>query len=412
MNDSSSRSLAGVLAANPDFRLFWTANLLSSSGVWMQNLAQGWLILRLWDSPFLLGMAGFASLIPTLALSVVGGTLADRVDRRRVLFATQAALMVFAVLLGTLSAIGSIAPAHLLVIILLSGVATAFNSPAYQAAIPDLVRREDLPQAIALNSLQFNIARVGGHALAGLLVARIGEAGCFFVNALTYVGMLYALWSIQLQSRHIPRDPVPFSTRLVEGMQHVRSRPIAASLIAMVGVMSLFGLPYFFLLPAIGRDVLGQGPGGLGYLMGSVSFGALAGALVVKPVMNRAGKKLLAVTAATLFWIALVAFSFSRDYWLSMALLIALGFVLVLTVVTVNNLLQVLTPPEMRGRVMGVYTMALNGLAPVGGLLAGGLADATTAPVAIRAMSAVGFVVTTFIVVTLLAQPHAVNEDS
>jgi MFS family permease len=404
---SSSGSLISVLARHPDFRLFWTANLVSSSGVWMQNLAQGWLILKLSNSPFLLGAAGFASLFPTLVLSLIGGTVADRMDRRRILIATHTGLMLLALLLGTLTGLGVVTPLHILVVILLAGVATALNSPAYQAAIPDLVPPSDLTRAIALNSIQFNVARIAGHSSAGLLVAAVGEAGCFYINGLTYLAMLYALARMQPFSGHERHDEVPFWVRFTEGLEYVSGRKIVRYAIAMIGLMSLLGLPYFFLLPSIGRDVLGQGAERVGYLMASVSLGALAGAVSMTRIVPSLGPKRTAVLASILFWIVLLAFSMSRSYWLSMSLLVALGFALVLAVAAVNNLLQVLTPPAMRGRVMGLYAMALNGFAPVGGLLAGSAAEAFSSALAIGAMACVGLMLSAGLAVKMVGQAEA-----
>lgn len=404
---SPSPSLVAVLARYPDFRLLWTGNLVSSAGIWMQNLAQGWLVLELSDSPLVLGVAGFASLVPTLALSLVAGTIADRVDRRRILFGAQIALMLLALLLGASTSLGLVTPSHIVAIVFLSGVATAVSSPAYQAAIADLVPGPDLTRAIALNSVQFNVARIVGHAAAGGLVVALGAAGCFYINGATYLVMLYALWRIRLSSGHIAQDATPFADRLFEGIGYVRTRKIPQYLISTVAIMSFLGLPYFFLLPAFARDVLEQGPRGLGYLMASVSVGALGGGLLMPRITDWIGKGPTVLGACLVFWAALLGFSLSRSYWLSVSLLVLLGLALVLTVATVNNLLQALTPAQMRGRVMSIYGMALNGLAPVGTLAAGALAEGSSAPVAVGSMAAAGLVLATIVVLKLVGQRDA-----
>jgi MFS family permease len=412
MTGPAPSSLWSVLARNRDFRLFWAGNLVSSAGVWMQNLAQGWLLLELTDSPWLLGVAGFALLSPTLALSLVGGAVADRADRRRILIATQTTLMLLALALGALTSVHLITAPIVLGIVFLNGVAVALNSPAYQAAIADLVPAADLSRALALNSIQFNVARVAGHALAGVLVVRIGAAGCFYINASTYVVMLYALWHVRLASRHIVRDAAPFWTRVREGIGYAKGNRTARNLIATTATMSLLGLPYFILLPAFSRDVLGEDAGRLGYLMASVSAGALAGGLVAARIGERFGKERTIAAGALTFWIALLAFSGSRHYVLSVCLLMAVGFALVSTVVTVNNVLQVATAPGMRGRIMSIYTMALNGLAPIGSLLAGALAERFSTAMAVGGMAVAGLAVALVLTIKLLKRPESALQFS
>lgn len=375
-----------------DFRLLWIGNLVSGCGIWIQNLAIGWLILKLSNSPLLLGLYGFATLCPTLALSLVGGTIADRANRRTILIVTQSCLMLLAVLLGTLTLSGEITSWLIIAIALLTGCAIALNSPAYQAILPDLVPDDQLTAAIALNSIQFNVARIVGHAVAGVVVAGVGEAGCFFLNALTYLAMLYALWQVRAPSRHRAGDVIPFMTRMREGIHHVRGERALRSLVLITACVSLLGLPYFFLLPSFGRDVLGAGPRELGYLTASVSVGALGGGLAAASLARRFGRRATLAAAALLFWAGLLAFAFSRNYALSIGFLIVIGFDLAVMIITVSNLLQLLTAPHMRGRVMGIHAMALNGLAPLGALLAGLVAERNSASVAVAVMAVTGLI--------------------
>lgn len=399
-NRPLNSSLFSVLR-HRDFRFLWIGNLISSCGVWMQNLAQGWLILNLSNSPLLLGLLGFASLFPVLVLSLIGGTIADRSSRRTILILTQSGLMLLAFTLAALTSLGLITAWHIIAISLMTGVATALNSPAYQAMIPDLVPKEELTQAIALNSLQFNSARIIGHSVAGVAVATVGVAGCFYLNGFSYLVLLYALFSLSIPSRHITRDTIPFWERLRDGLVHVRKHRDLTVLIMTMGAISFLGLPYFFLLPIFGRDVLGTGAKGLGYLTASVSMGALTGALLMSRVTHRVGKRRVIVTCGLLFWIGLIGFSISRNYYLSFSLLIAVGFNLVMTLSTANNILQVLTAPEMRGRVMSMSVMAVSGLAPIGTLLAGVIASKTSAPIAIGSMCVFGLLLTAAVLTKL-----------
>ena len=402
MNISLPWGPTTVLKRNPDFRCFWIGNFVSSSGVWVQSLAQAWLLLKLTNSPLLLGLAGFFAFAPTLVLSVIGGTVADHADRQKILFASNVALMLLAIALGLATSLGVVTPSHVLTVILLSGIAGALVAPAYQAVIPDLVSAQDLGRAIALNSIQFNVARILGHSIAGVLIASVGEAACFYINALTYLAILDALRRIRPRLGARVVDRTPFAERFKAGFSYVRERETAGYAIAIVALISFFGLPYFFLLPAIGRDVLGQGPEGIGYLMGSVSVGALAAALVVTNVTEHLGRNRTAGVASLAFWVCLIGFSLCRSYWFSVVYLIGLGFALVLTVVAINGLLQVLAVPAMRGRVMGLYGTALNGFAPVGALLSGSLAQATSTTAAIGVMAAAGLTLTALVVLRLL----------
>ncbi len=395
-NDARSDSRTSSLAVlrHRGFRLFWGGNLISGCGVWVQNLVIGWLIIRLSRSSFWLGVYGCASLLPTLVLSLVGGAVADRVDRRRIMIGAQLALMLIALVLSMLAHLGVIAMWQIVLTTVLTGAAVALNSPAYQATIPDLVPPDELTAAIGLNSVQFNVARIVGHSLAGVVMVAAGEAGCFLFNALTYLAMLYALWRIDVPSRHRPADRTPLLHRVKEGLGYVRGQPALLHPVLIVAAVSFFGLPYFFLLPAVATDVLHAGARGLGYLTASVSVGGLAAGLLMTRLTRRWPKGSVIATAALSFWATLFAFACSRHYGLSVALLILLGLSLVLTIATVNNLLQVLAPPDMRGRVMSIQGMAVNGLVPLGSLLVGGLAQAASPPAALKVMAGLGFLVT------------------
>ncbi len=395
-------SLLAVLRHRP-FSLFWVGNLISGVGIWMQNLTQGWLVLELSNSSFYLGLLGFASLIPTLILSLLGGVLADRIDRRRLLLATQTSLMLIALILAVLTWLGLISPWLIIWLALLSGIVVAMNSPAYQAVVPDLVPPEELTQAIALNSIQFNIARIAGHASAGAAVAMIGVAGCFLLNGLTYLVMIAVLSFITFSSRHIERDPVNLRSRFNEGIAHVIGSPDSRNLILLSASISLFGLPYFFFLPAFARDILEAGPQGLGLLTAAVSTGALVGGLLIPYMAIRFGKHRIVEVCAVGFWCSLIGFSLSRFYVLSCVLLIMLGIMLAITLSTSNNLLQEQTPPEKRGRTMSFQSLAVNGLAPVGAFLFGLLSESISAPSSLLIFSLAGLSMSSVIVFNMNA---------
>jgi MFS family permease len=375
---------------NRGFRLLWCANLLSDVGLWVQNLALGWLTAQHRHAALLLGVLGFVSLAPVLVVSVVGGALADRIDRRKILVCCQIVFMVIALALAGLTWYGLIQWWHIVIASALTGCAVAMNSPAYQALIGDLVTRDELPRAVALNSVQFNVARIVGHAAAGLAIVAISPAGCFLINALSYLAMLFALLRMDVASGHRRADSVPLLVRAREGLAYVYTRPELLKLILTVGCISLLGLPYFFLLPQFGRDVIHTGARGLGFLTASVSVGGLLGGLLVTRLSGRFGQRPLLLAASLLFWLHLLGFALSRNLILSSMLLAGLGFYLVITLATVNSILQLGTPPDVRGRVMSILSLASKGLAPVGSLVAGSLAAYASAPIAVAAMSVAG----------------------
>jgi MFS family permease len=367
-----------------NYRLFFFGQLVSLIGTWMQSVAQSWLVYRLTGSAVLLGTVGFASQIPVFLLSPLGGVMADRRDRRRVLLATQAVSMLLALTLALLTLSGRIQVWQVLVLAALLGVANGFDIPARQAFVVELVGRQDLVNAIALNSSMFNGARIVGPALAGVVVAAVGEGWCFFANGVSYVAVLASLAALRLPAR-----PVPAATRaspvaqILEGWRFVaRTAPIRA-LLLLLGLVSLTGMPYAVLMPVMAEDVLHAGASGLGLLMGASGTGALAGALVLARRTSLAGLGTWVASAALAFGVALIAFSLSRHFWLSVALLLPVGFAMLLQMSSSNTLIQSMVPDELRGRVMSAYSMMFMGMAPLGALLAGTLAETVGAPATI-----------------------------
>ena len=381
---------------HPQYRLFWSGNIISNTGTWMHTLAQGWLVLQLTNSPLWLGLVGFTSWIPLLLFTPLGGVIADRADRRRVMLLAQSALMVLAFLLALLTSLDIVNIQHILVLSFLSGLAMAMNTPAYQASVPELVGSEDLTNAIALNSAQYNLSRMLGSALAGLALDRIGVAGCFYLNAFSFLALLLALVRIRLPAR--AAADAGSSGRLWKPLlatfYYLRHHRVLRTLILLEALASFCGMPYMVLMPVFARDVLEVGPRGFGYLMGAAGVGALSGALLLAWRGDRSRKGAFALHSALLFYAALVVFALSRRFDLALVALALNGATMVTAISTINNLLQKYVAPEMRGRIMAIHAMAFLGLAPLGGLLAGAVAERVGAPEALASLCLVALAIT------------------
>jgi len=363
-----------------DYRLFYGGQLVSLTGTWMQSVAQSWLAYRLTGSAALLGMVGFASQFPAFLLAPFGGVFADRIDRRRVLLVTQTLSMLLAFGLAGMTLSGRIRIEHILFFAALLGFVNAFDIPTRQAFVVDMVGREDLLNAIALNSSMFNGARIVGPAIAGILVARIGEGWCFLVNAVSYLAVIAGLAAIRV--RRSPRESPPASAlaSLGEGVRYVwGNRPVRA-LLGLLGVVSLTGMPYVVLMPIFADRILHGGARGLGILMGATGAGALLGALSLALRKGITGLGTWVAVAAGSFGVLLVAFAQSRSFLLSVALLVPVGYAMMLEMASSNTLIQSLVPDGMRGRVMAAYAMMFMGMAPFGALFAGAIATRIGAP--------------------------------
>jgi MFS family permease len=368
-----------------NYRLYFSGQLISLVGTWMQSVAQAWLAYRLTGSAAVLGTVGFASQIPTLLFSPAGGVVADRFPRRKVLLATQAASMGLAFALAALTLSGEITVAWILALATLVGVVNGFDIPTRQAFVIEMVGRQDMVNAIALNSSVFNGARVVGPAIAGILVARIGEGWCFFANAVSYSAVLAGLAAMRLPSwTRRPHLASPLAS-VVEGFRYVaRHRPIRA-LLLLLGLVSLTGMPYAVLMPVFAREILGGDSRELGILMGATGVGAVAGALVLAARKSISGLGSKVMISAVGFGLAIAAFAWSRSLALSVALLVPAGYFLMSEMASSNTLIQALTPDAMRGRVMAVYAMMFMGMAPLGALLAGTVATRIGAPATVAA---------------------------
>ncbi len=357
-----------------NYRLFFSGQLVSLIGTWMQSTAQAWLIYRLTGSPVLLGLVGFAGQIPVFIAAPSGGALADRVRRHRVLLGTQTASMLLAFVLATLTLSGVIQVWHVFVLAPLFGLVNAFDIPARQSFISEIVEREDLLNGIALNSSMVNGARIVGPALAGVLIAAIGEGWCFLANAVSYIAVLSGLFAMRDLPARRPKSEASPLQQIAEGFRFAhRTRPIR-QLLGLLGFVSLMGMPYTVLMPIFADRVVEGGPRALGLLMGASGAGALTGALLLAARRSMRGLSRWIALACALFGASLVAFSFSRNLWLSMALLYPAGLGMMIQMSASNTLVQTMSPNAMRGRVMALYSMMFMGMAPFGALLSGTLA--------------------------------------
>src|SRR2546425_7430010 len=358
-----------------DFALFWGGNFLSNIGTWMQNLALGWLILLMTNSPFLLGLNGFLSQAPSLFFSLPGGAIADRLNRRKLMVYTQTYMMLLALILAVLTSFKVIRINEILLISLLTGLASALNNPAYQALFPDLVEREDLLNAVALNSAQFNMSRAVGPMLAGLALGSLGAAWCFYLNSVSFLALIIALLIITLPRRESEGYDGVWEAML-EGLRFVRRNPVLIILLSVPAILSLLGLPFVVLMPAIARDMVHTGASGLGYLMAGAGLGAVVSALILAGLEDPAHKERLIMSSAALFSLGLILLATVHSFRWAFVLLVVLGVTMVGALALTNSTLQMSSPPALRGRVMSMYNLAVLGLAPVGSLQMGTVAEA------------------------------------
>jgi MFS family permease len=383
------KSPNGLLARLPalqsrNFRLFFAGQLISLIGTWMDNVAEAWLVYRLTGSSLKLGTIGFCSQIPIFLFAPLGGIVADRYNRHKIIITTQALSMVVAGILATLTLTHRVQVWHVFVLAALGGVVNAFDIPARQAFLQDMVGRENLMNAIALNSSMFNGARIVGPAIAGILVASMGEGWCFGANSLSYIAVITGLLMMKLT--YIPRagarDNSPLED-IVEGFRFVKNaRPIRV-LLLLLGLVSLVGMPYSVLMPIFAHKILGGGARELGILMGATGVGALAGALTLALKKGLKGISRIICYCALGFGTSLILFSFSRYFWLSALFLIPVGYSMMVQMASSNTLLQSMSPDHLRGRVLAVYSMMFMGMAPFGALFAGAIAERLGAPITV-----------------------------
>jgi MFS family permease len=363
-----------------NFQLFFFGQLVSLIGTWMQNIAQAWLVYRLTGSSVLLGAIAFASQFPVFVIAPLGGAIADRHNRHHIVVATQTAAMILATILAYLTLTNRVQIWHIFVLASGLGVVNAFDIPARQAFIVEMVGRADQMNVIALNSTMFNGARIVGPAIAGILVASIGEGWCFMANAVSYIAVIGGLLMMHVMSRPIAGTEASPFQHIKEGFSWVkRARPIRA-LLLLLGLVSLVGMPYAVLMPIFADRILHGGARGLGLLMGATGVGAMLAALTLAAKKGLKGLGRWVATSSAGFGFSMILFSQSRWFWLSFVLLIPLGFSMMLQMASSNTLIQSMVPDRLRGRVMSVYSMMFMGMAPLGAFFAGVVAHKLGAP--------------------------------
>jgi predicted MFS family arabinose efflux permease len=362
-----------------DFRLMWFGACTSSIGTWMQIVAQGWLIYRLSHSPFLLALDQFLNGIPIFLFSLVGGVIADRVERRRILLGSQYVQMASAATLTILVATGVVHVWHILCLSFVSGLAQAFGGPAYQALIPTLVEREDMPNAIALNSIQFNLAVTVGPALAGQALAKFGETWCFGLNAISFLAPILSLWIIRTRFQPQKTSESMF-TSLKRGIEFARQQPAMEALIMLAFCMTFLAMPMRTYIPVFVKDIFHRGPETYGNLLSLMGIGSICGSLTIAGAGNVTGKGRVALGGLILLGAGIFGFSVSKHVPLSGAMLVLVGAAMMAVFAMVNSLVQLITTNEMRGRVMSLYNFAFRGGMPMGNLVSGWLVPIFTAP--------------------------------
>ena len=383
------RVLSRVAAAltHRDFRILWLGAAVSTIGTWMQKVAQNWLVLTITGSAFYLGLDSFLGELPILLFTLIGGVIADRHNRRRLLIASQYVQMACAFTLMFLVYWDVVTIWHVLALSFVAGTAQAFGGPAYQSLIPQLVSTDHLPNAIALNSIQFNIARVVGPLLAGLALAALGSAACFGLNGLSFLVVIAAL--VALRVVHVaPRTRAPLIDELRTGVAYARGHGALVALISLSFVSTFLGLPLLTLLPVYAQDVFHGGVTEYSKLMAFSGAGAVTGALVVAWLgrFQHMGRTVLVMQVV--FGLLIAGFAVSRQLWLSRALLFLGGAALIIVFSMLTSLVQLIAPNEMRGRVMSIYMVAFRGGSPLGSLLSGLVASQLGAPVALVANGA------------------------
>jgi MFS family permease len=362
-----------------NYRLFFGGQIISLTGTWMQSVAEAWLVYRLTGSATLLGATSFATLIPVFVFATVGGTVADRVNRHHLLVVTQSLSMIGPLVLAALTLTGRVQVWHVFALATCLGIVNAFDIPGRQAFLVDMVGREDLTNAIALNSSMVNGARVVGPAVAGLLVAAIGEGWCFLLNGLSYLAVIGGLLMMRV-SKPPARQRRAALREAADGFRFVLNTAPVRALLMLLGIISCAGMPYSVLMPVFAEKVLHGGARGLGILMAAAGLGALGGALALVARSGVRGLgKWVAVSGAA-FGVSLIAFSLSRQFWLSAVLLLPVGASMIVQMAASNTLIQAMVPDALRGRVMALYSMMFMGMAPFGSLFAGWLAERITAP--------------------------------
>ena len=404
-NDARPPSPRGRLARTfsalhyRDFRLLWIGAFTSTTGTWMATVAQGWVVLQMTQSAFLLGVDGFLSTGPMLVFSLFGGVVADRIDRRKIMLLSQYLQMSFAFILAAVIWAGNIEVWHILLLSFLTGSAQSFSGPAYISLLPLLVKREDMPNAIAMNSMQFNLARVIGPVMAGLSLAAFGAAICFALNGLSFLAVILALLLIRTPQVNRTVAQGGMMDEMRAGFRFVRERPKLMVLTFLAFTGTFLGMPIITLLPVVTTKIFNLGPKGFAWMMATYGSGSVAGALLVAATAHQARKGKLAIELQLAFACLLVGFAFSRNLALSHLIAFLAGACIVGVIALYSSLVQLTTSDEMRGRVMSIFMLAFRGGMPLGSLIAGYVAQRWSITVALAVNGTVLALVALFFVI-------------
>ncbi|MFL6247307.1 MAG: MFS transporter [Thermoanaerobaculia bacterium] len=358
-----------------DFRLLWIGAMLSTTGTWMQTIAQGWLVLDMTNSPFLLGVDGFLATGPMIIFSLFGGVIADRVERRKIMLYSQCLQMSFAFILAALIWSGNVQVWHIFVLSFLTGSAQSFSGPSYISLLPQLVKREDVPNAIAMNSMQFNLARVIGPICAGAALIAWGPAICFLVNGLSFSAVIVAILLIRSPAQSLRDETRGVLDDMKDGFRFVTSRPTLLTLTFLAFAGTFLGMPITTFLPVVAKSIFGLKANGYAWMMTTYGLGSVTGALLVAATAHAARKGKMALNLQLLFACLLFSFALSRSLPLSLAISFFAGVCIVGVIALYSSLVQLTTSDAMRGRVMSIFMLAFRGGMPLGNLMAGYVAQ-------------------------------------
>lgn len=366
----------GRAFSSRNYRLFFAGQSISLVGTWLTRIATSWLVYRLTKSPMALGIIGFAGQIPTLIFAPYAGVLVDRKNRHRIMVVTQFFAMLQSLALAALALSGMIQVWHVLVLSIAQGIINAFDTPARQAFLIEMVEKpSDLPNAIALNSSMVNGTRLLGPAIGGVLIARVGEGMCFLVDGISYMAVIASLLMMHVKPREIPLINSGARAHFQEALGYAWHFTPIRSILLLIAIVSLAGMPYVVLMPAVASQVLHGDAHTLGFLMGASGVGALFSALYLASRESVLGLGRIDAIAAGVFGAALIAFSFSTSIWLSCVILMVIGSSMMMQMAASNTILQTIVEESKRGRIMGLFTLAFFGTVPFGSLLAGALAE-------------------------------------
>ncbi len=363
-----------------NYRLYFAGQLISLTGMWMQNTAQPWLVYQMTGSPFYLGVVSFSSSLPPLTLSLWAGVLIDRVPKRVMLVITQSIAMLLAFLLAADVFLGFVQPWHVVIFAILLGINNTFDAPGRQAFVIEMVGREELMNAVALNSATFQIGRIIGPSLAGIFLALVGPAWCFLLNGISFLAVIAALLMMQVEDKVAPQKKESVRAQLREGVGYIWNDQAVRTLFGMVAVANIFAIGYSALLPAFAKDVLDVGPTGLGFMGAAVGAGALVAALTIATLGSSAHKGMILTMGNLLLPVSVLAFAFTRNFPLALVILFFAGLGFMTQNTSANTLIQTSVPDALRGRVMAAYTMIFFGFFPFSALMAGFVAEHWTIP--------------------------------